>query len=87
MFHFRTLQPPDGLSELSVEQLPEGLKVIDDSRTMGTGPFELLIGREFKLGVWEELVRTMRLGEVARFICPFEVSITLCLPYRHWQLN
>lgn len=47
--------------------------IIDDSRRMGNGPFELLIGREFKLDIWEEMVRTMRLKEVARFTCPFKV--------------
>ncbi len=74
MFHFRTIHPPHDVTELSPSVLPEGSKVIDDSRTMGTGPFELLIGREFKLCVWEELVRSMRVGEVARFLCPFEVK-------------
>ena len=75
VFHFRTIQPPSAhnVADLSSDTLPEGSKVIDDSRTMGTGPFELLIGREFKLSVWEELVRSMRVGEVARFLCPFEV--------------
>ena len=75
VFHFRTIQPPSAhnLADLSSDTLPEGSKVIDDSRIMGTGPFELLIGREFKLSVWEELVRSMRVGEVARFLCPFEV--------------
>lgn len=55
---------------------PEPNEVIDDSRTMGNGPFELLIGREFKLDIWDEMVRTMRLNEVARFICPFTVCTT-----------
>ena len=44
---------------------------------MATGPFELLIGREFKLSVWEEMVKTMRVGEIARFICPFEVFVVI----------
>ncbi len=43
---------------------------------MGNGPFELLIGREFKLDVWEKMVRTMRLKEIARFTCAFQVRKT-----------
>ncbi len=52
---------------------PELDEVIDDTRTMGNGPFELLMGREFKVDIWDEMVRTMRVDEVARFLCPFEV--------------
>ena len=47
--------------------------VIDDTHTLGTGPFELLIGREFKLDIWEKLVKEMLIGEVARFSCPYKV--------------
>ena len=53
--------------------------IIDDSRRMGNGPFELLIGREFKLDIWEEMVKTMRLKEVSRFTCPFKVPKVTCL--------
>ena len=53
---------------------PDPDEIIDDTRVMGNGPFELLIGREFKLDIWDEMVRTMKVGEVARFICPFTVS-------------
>lgn len=68
ILHFRTLKlQQDG-------SLEEG-DVLDDTRKMVTGPFELLMGREFKLGVWEEMVKTMRIGEVARFRCPFKVCI------------
>lgn len=51
--------------------------VLDDSRTLGTGPFELLVGRKFKLGIWEDMVKTMRVGEIARFKCPFKVGCTV----------
>lgn len=51
--------------------------VIDDTRDLGSGPFELLIGREFKLDIWEKLVREMLVGEVARFSCPYKVRVTL----------
>eukprot|EP00118_Oscarella_pearsei_P012078 m.85803 g.85803 ORF g.85803 m.85803 type:complete len:342 (+) comp36474_c0_seq1:119-1144(+) len=62
-FHFRTLaKERDCHHEI----------VIDDSRTMGCGPFELLIGRKFKLSVWEDLVKTMRQGEKSTFRCSQE---------------
>ena len=73
-FHFRTIAlPKDGASSDNEEQ-----NILDDSRTLGTGPFELLVGREFKLGIWEDMVKTMRVGEVARFECPFKVYVYTC---------
>ena len=51
--------------------------MIDDTRTMGCGPFELLIGRKFKMDVWEDLVKEMLIGEVARFTCPYKVPCTI----------
>ena len=39
--------------------------VIDDTRTMGFGPFELLIGRDFKLKTWEAAIKEMLIGEVS----------------------
>jgi len=57
-FHFRTLiVKDDGERQL-----------LDDSRHHNQ-PFELLIGKQFKLDVWEKLVKTMRINEVAEFIC------------------
>ncbi len=47
--------------------------IIDDTRILGTGPFELLIGREFKLSILEDMVKGMLVGEVARFSCPYKV--------------
>ena len=41
---------------------------------MGIGPFELLIGREFKLPLWEDMIKTMKVGEISRFGCEFRVS-------------
>ena len=74
VLHFRTLKlQQDG----SLEKGDLGESVVDDTRTMATGPFELLIGREFKLNVWEEMVKTMRVGEIARFRCPFEVFVVI----------
>ncbi|CAG5939754.1 unnamed protein product [Menidia menidia] len=45
--------------------------VLDDSRTMGghCKPMELMLGKKFKLSVWERVVITMRKGEIAEFTC------------------
>ncbi|KAM8773415.1 AH receptor-interacting protein [Acanthopagrus latus] len=45
--------------------------VLDDSRTMGGHgkPMELILGKKFKLPVWERVVITMRRGEVSEFTC------------------
>ncbi|XP_017882338.1 AH receptor-interacting protein [Ceratina calcarata] len=40
--------------------------VIDDSKTM-CNPMELVLGKQFKLEVWEVIVQKMALNEVARF--------------------
>ncbi|CAL1684289.1 unnamed protein product [Lasius platythorax] len=40
--------------------------LIDDSRTMGN-PMELVLGKKFKLEVWEAIVQKMALNEVACF--------------------
>ena len=72
LFHFRALKlDKDGA--LNGDN-PQDC-VIDDTRTMGTGPFELLIGRDFKLNVWEDMIKTMQVDEIARFKCPFKVRI------------
>lgn len=73
MFHFRAIKlNPDGsLPGAGEEEIKN--HVIDDTRTLGCGPFELLIGREFKMDVWEKLVREMLIGEIARFTCPYKV--------------
>ena len=57
-FHFRTLIVKEG----------DERQLLDDSRQHNQ-PFELLIGKQFKLDVWEKLVKTMRIEEVAEFIC------------------
>lgn len=45
--------------------------VLDDSRTMGSRskPMELILGKKFKLAVWEMIIITMRQGEIADFTC------------------
>ncbi|KAJ6638237.1 AH receptor-interacting protein [Pseudolycoriella hygida] len=42
-------------------------KVLDDSRKDGV-PMELVLGKKFKLEVWEVIVQKMSLNEVSRFI-------------------
>ncbi|XP_019870940.1 AH receptor-interacting protein [Aethina tumida] len=42
--------------------------VLDDSRKLGDGkPMELVLGKKFKLEVWEVIVQKMALNEVAQF--------------------
>lgn len=48
-------------------------KVIDDSRK-NEKPMELVIGKKFKLEVWEAMVQKMALSEVARFQVDKSVS-------------
>ncbi|XP_040194407.1 aryl-hydrocarbon-interacting protein-like 1 isoform X1 [Rana temporaria] len=55
-FHFRTLKCDSDRT------------VIDDSKKVGV-PMEIIIGNMFKLEVWEVLLTTMRIGEVAEFWC------------------
>ncbi|XP_074854259.1 AH receptor-interacting protein isoform X1 [Carettochelys insculpta] len=55
-FHYRTM-------------LADGEhRVLDDSRACGK-PMELIVGKKFKLPVWETIVSTMREGEQAEFLC------------------
>lgn len=62
MFHYRT-------------SLCDGT-VLDDSRNMAgkSNPMELILGKKFKLPVWECVVTTMKVGEVAEFTCDVKVS-------------
>ncbi|XP_078404069.1 aryl-hydrocarbon-interacting protein-like 1 [Cetorhinus maximus] len=55
-FHFRTIKC-DG-----------DRTVIDDSKQVGR-PMEIILGNMFKLEVWEILISSMRVGEVAEFWC------------------
>ncbi|XP_044269500.1 AH receptor-interacting protein [Tribolium madens] len=42
--------------------------LLDDSKKMGSGkPFELVLGKKFKLEVWEAVIQKMALNEVAVF--------------------
>lgn len=53
-----------------------GGPVIDDSRQTGN-PMELVLGKQFKLEVWEVMVQKMALNEVAKFT----VDKSLVTPY------
>ncbi|CAL8373334.1 aryl-hydrocarbon-interacting protein-like 1 isoform X1 [Gadus morhua] len=55
-FHFRTQLCDDERT------------VIDDSKVVGT-PMEVVIGNMFKLEIWETLLCSMRINEVAEFWC------------------
>ncbi|XP_054694990.1 aryl-hydrocarbon-interacting protein-like 1 [Grus americana] len=55
-FHFQTLK--DDFERT----------VIDDSRKAGI-PMEIIVGKMFKLEIWETLLSSMRVGEVAEFWC------------------
>lgn len=60
-FHFQTLK--DDFERT----------VIDDSREAGI-PMEIIVGKMFKLEIWETLLSSMRAGEVAEFWCDAIVS-------------
>lgn len=51
----------------------DGNTIIDDSRNMGK-PMELVLGKKFKLEVWEAIVQTMSVHEVANFKIDKSVS-------------
>ncbi|KAK9393530.1 aryl-hydrocarbon-interacting protein-like 1 [Crotalus adamanteus] len=55
-FHFQTLK--DDFERT----------VIDDSRSSGV-PMEIIVGKMFKIEVWETLLTSMRINEVAEFWC------------------
>ncbi|XP_041779146.1 AH receptor-interacting protein [Anopheles merus] len=57
----------------------EARTLIDDSRAHGQKPMELVLGKKFKLEVWESIVQQMALHEVARFRC--DRSLVLQYPF------
>ena len=63
MFHYKTTK------------CDEAETVLEDSRVLGKKkPMELLIGKQFKLEVWEKSLKTMRRNEVAEFTIDKSVS-------------
>ncbi|CAL1533773.1 unnamed protein product [Lymnaea stagnalis] len=55
-FHYRTTKANDDRT------------VLDDSKHTAK-PMELIFGKKFKLEVWEKLLKTMKVNEVAEFTC------------------
>lgn len=53
--------------------------MIDDSKRVGH-PMHIIIGNMFKLEVWEVLLTSMRVGEVAEFWCDSIVSRPRTVP-------
>jgi hypothetical protein len=47
--------------------------LLDDSRKMGK-PMELVLGKKFKMEVWETIVQAMAVGEIAKFTVDKSVS-------------
>uniref|UniRef100_A0A665UPW2 Aryl-hydrocarbon-interacting protein-like 1 n=1 Tax=Echeneis naucrates TaxID=173247 RepID=A0A665UPW2_ECHNA len=73
-FHFRTQLCDDDRT------------VIDDSKVVGT-PMEIVIGNMFKLDIWETLLSSMRIGEVAEFWCDTTVSQPSEYNRESWALS
>lgn len=55
-------------------------KIIDDSKKIGH-PMELILGKKFKMPVWEECIKSMRLHEVSEFIVKKDVCSFLFLSF------
>lgn len=70
-FHFQTLK------------CDANKTVIDDSRKMDK-PMELVLGKKFKLEVWEVIVQKMAINEVAKFTVDKSVSLYILF---HFDTN
>ncbi|CAL8071464.1 unnamed protein product [Orchesella dallaii] len=64
IFHFETKDTKDGT-------------VFDDTRNHPK-PMELILGKKFKIDIWEIVLQTMRKGELSRYEIPKELC--LCYP-------
>lgn len=58
--------------------------LLDDSRKMGIEPMVLVLGKKFKLEVWEAIVQQMALNEVAEFTVDKSVSFVTRNP-KEWN--
>ncbi|PNI37186.1 AIPL1 isoform 1 [Pan troglodytes] len=74
IFHFRTMK------------CDEERTVIDDSRQVGQ-PMHIIIGNMFKLEVWEILLTSMRVHEVAEFWCDTIVDAPSDYQRETWNLS
>ena len=61
-------------------KMNEEKTVLDDSRHIEK-PMELIFGKKFKLEVWETLLKTMRVKEVAEFTCERKVKLQSVASY------
>ena len=64
-----------------VAKLADQGDVLDDSRTWDK-PMELILGKKFKLEVWETCLQTMTVGEVASFKVSKSNNIYLLLKFK-----
>lgn len=55
-FHYRTTKCDDDKT------------ILDDSKALDK-PLELYLGKKFKLEIWETLIQTMKVNEIAEFLC------------------
>uniref|UniRef100_A0A8C2F2D9 Aryl hydrocarbon receptor interacting protein like 2 n=1 Tax=Cyprinus carpio TaxID=7962 RepID=A0A8C2F2D9_CYPCA len=60
--------------------------VIDDSRK-NKRPTEIFVGKMFKMEVWEVLLTSMRIGEVAEFWCDAIVGDPLSYQRESWMME
>jgi AH receptor-interacting protein len=62
----------------------DGDAVLDDSRTWDK-PMELILGKKFKLEVWETCLQTMMVGEVASFKVKRNLVQSISLDEKHYK--
>uniref|UniRef100_A0A667X254 Aryl hydrocarbon receptor interacting protein like 2 n=1 Tax=Myripristis murdjan TaxID=586833 RepID=A0A667X254_9TELE len=60
--------------------------VIDDSR-LAKRPAEIFVGKMFKMEVWETLLTSMRVGEVAEFWCDAVVGDPMSYQRESWMME
>uniref|UniRef100_A0A4W5QNS3 Aryl hydrocarbon receptor interacting protein like 2 n=1 Tax=Hucho hucho TaxID=62062 RepID=A0A4W5QNS3_9TELE len=60
--------------------------VIDDSRK-AKAPMEIFVGKMFKMEVWETLLTSMRIGEVAEFWCDAVVGDPFSYKRESWIMD
>eukprot|EP00058_Branchiostoma_floridae_P026536 XP_002612027.1 hypothetical protein BRAFLDRAFT_59716 [Branchiostoma floridae] len=67
-------------------KLDEPPTVLDDSRSQEK-PMELIFGKKFKLEIWEKCLMSMRVGEVAEFVCEPRVEKKGEYSQEAWQMT
>ena len=70
-FHFKTVR---------VKENDEPSVIVDDSESVGK-PMELILGKKFKMPVWEECLKSMKENEVSEFTVGKKVQfpISFCI--------